>query len=71
MLLDGDTGLILKHNNLPAGPAGNDASIPAELIVLQPLNQTMMQNATTTPFTQPGLRATIALNNSKEPFLIQ
>jgi hypothetical protein len=26
VLLDGNTGLILKHNNLPAGPAGNDAS---------------------------------------------
>jgi hypothetical protein len=26
VLLDGDTGLILKHNNLPPGPAGNDAS---------------------------------------------
>jgi hypothetical protein len=26
VLLDGDTGLILKHNNLPSGPAGNDAS---------------------------------------------
>ncbi len=26
VLLDGDTGLILKHNNLPPGAAGNDAS---------------------------------------------
>lgn len=26
VLLDGDTGLILKHNNLPSGLAGNDAS---------------------------------------------
>lgn len=26
VLLDGDTGLILKHNNLSAGPAENDAS---------------------------------------------
>ena len=26
LLLDGDTGLILKHNNLPSTPAGNDAS---------------------------------------------
>jgi hypothetical protein len=26
VLLDGDTGLILKHNHLPSGAAGNDAS---------------------------------------------
>jgi hypothetical protein len=26
VLLDGNTGLILKHNNLPSGDAGNDAS---------------------------------------------
>ncbi|HZD34627.1 MAG TPA: hypothetical protein VE130_05440 [Nitrososphaeraceae archaeon] len=37
------------------------ASIPVEVVVLQPLNQTVIQNATTTPFTQPGLNSTIAL----------